>query len=404
MGNNSESALRPLVILGGGVHQLPYINYCSEKKIPNIVIDSNADAIAKDHADLFFHIDTSNEKKVLSEIERNCRREGIAGVLVAGVELAVLGAIISRRFATKFIDLNAAINATDKIARANKFRDCQIPYPRFEIVESVDSVSLSYPFVIKEQEGSGSRGVRIIFSERDRCAAVENFGNRESVAYLAEEFIGGAEISIEAFIHGEVFHYYCFAIRDIEYTRHGKVIEHGSISDPAYDDGIRSQVKMVFEKACSALGLREGPVKGDIIYSSSGPCVLEVASRSAPLAPLISGRIYGVDMVSKHISWVLNRNFVFESPPVPISKSKPVSHRILSHKPGILKYITGVDDARASKGILEVIVLRKLEFPMSLDIPDNSNRILYVVATGRNAVAARENADIALSKIKLVYE
>ena len=68
------------------------------------------------------------------------------------------------------------------------------------------------------------------------------------------------------------------AVRDIESISNGKIIEHGSISDPLYDDTNLNEVKKVFEGACLALGIEEGPVKGDVLYTNSGPCILEVAS------------------------------------------------------------------------------------------------------------------------------
>jgi biotin carboxylase len=395
---------QPLVILGGGVHQIPYAEYCKENNIPTIVIDQNKNAMARDYADLFLNIGTSNDTKVIEVINKYCQKDGIAGVLVAGVELAILGASISKYFKTKSIDIMTAINATNKIIRAEKFKEFGIPAAKFEIVDSIHSVSLNYPYVIKKQEGSGSRGVRVISSKDDLLSAYEDFEGNGNLQYLVEEFICGHEISIEAFIHKGEFYYYCFAVRDIETISNGKIIEYGSISDPLYDDKNRNKVKKVFESACLALGIEEGPAKGDILYTKSGPKVLEVASRSAPLAPLISERIYGIDMVSMHVKWVLGLDFVFKSLPVAFSKSKPVSHRILSHKPGVLKSIIGIDEAKKSEGVLEIIVLKDLNFPMKLDYPDNNNRILYVAATGCNAIRARENADNALSKINLIYK
>tara|TARA_B100000787_G_scaffold145983_1_gene116394 strand:- start:15332 stop:16546 length:1215 start_codon:yes stop_codon:yes gene_type:complete len=404
MKNNSILLKQPIVIIGGGVHQIPYVEYCKENKIPTIVIDQNENAMARDYSDLFLNIDTSNDTEVIEAINKYCQKDGIAGVLVAGVELAILGAKISKHFKTKSISVITAINATNKIIRAEKFKEFGIPSPEYEIVDSIHSVSLNYPYVIKKQEGSGSRGVRVIASEEDIFSAEKDFTGNGSSQYLVEEFIYGHEISIEAFIHKGKFYYYCFAVRDIESISNGKIIEHGSISDPLYDDKNRNKVKKVFESACLALGIEEGPAKGDILYTNSGPKVLEVASRSAPLAPLLSGRIYDIDMVSMHVKWALGLDFVFEPLPLDFSKSKPVSHRILFHKPGILKSINGIDEAKKSKGVLEIIALKDLNFPMVLDYPDNGNRILYVAATGSNAIRARKNADNALSKINLIYK
>ncbi len=404
MKNNSILLKQPIVIIGGGVHQIPYVEYCKENKIPTIVIDQNENAMARDYSDLFLNIDTSNDTEVIEAINKYCQKDGIAGVLVAGVELAILGAKISTHFKTKSISVITAINATNKIIRAEKFKEFGIPSPEYEIVDSIHSVSLNYPYVIKKQEGSGSRGVRVIASEEDIFSAEKDFSGNGNSQYLVEEFIYGHEISIEAFIHKGKFYYYCFAVRDIESISNGKIIEHGSISDPSYDDKNRNKVKKVFESACLALGIEEGPAKGDILYTNSGPKVLEVASRSAPLAPLLSGRIYDIDMVSMHVKWALGLDFVFEPLPLDFSKSKPVSHRILFHKPGILKSINGIDEAKKSKGVLEIIALKDLNFPMVLDYPDNGNRMLYVAATGSNAIRARKNADNALSKINLIYK
>ena len=404
MKNNSILLKQPIVIIGGGVHQIPYVEYCKENKIPTIVIDQNENAMARDYSDLFLNIDTSNDTEVIEAINKYCQKDGIAGVLVAGVELAILGAKISTHFKTKSISVITAINATNKIIRAEKFKEFGIPSPEYEIVDSIHSVSLNYPYVIKKQEGSGSRGVRVIASEEDIFSAEKDFSGNGNSQYLVEEFIYGHEISIEAFIHKGKFYYYCFAVRDIESISNGKIIEHGSISDPLYDDKNRNKVKKVFESACLALGIEEGPAKGDILYTNSGPKVLEVASRSAPLAPLLSGRIYDIDMVSMHVKWALGLDFVFEPLPLDFSKSKPVSHRILFHKPGILKSINGIDEAKKSKGVLEIIALKDLNFPMVLDYPDNGNRMLYVAATGSNAIRARKNADNALSKINLIYK
>jgi biotin carboxylase len=395
---------KPLVIIGGGVHQLPYVKYCQDQNIPTIVFDKNEEAIAGEVSDIFLSVDTSNVSKMIQEIERNTTTCGIGGVLVAGVELAVVGARISKHFNTKSVDVNTAMNATNKIIRAKRLKESGIPQPTFEIVDSIHSVSMGIPYVIKEQEGSGSRGVRVITSELDKLHAVECYAGGGNSRYLVEEFVEGHEISIEAFIHKGEFFYYCFAIRDIELMPDGKIIEHGSISDPTCDTVMVREVKKEFENACNALGIDAGPAKGDVLYTISGPSILEVASRSAPLAPLISDRVYGVDMISTHINWVLDPDFSFNSMPIEFSKSKPVCHRILLHEPGTLTDISGVDEAKKGNGVLEIIMLRELNFPMTLDSPNNGNRILYVAATGADAAQAIINADNALSKINLVYK
>lgn len=394
----------PLIIFGGGVHQIPYVKYCKKNKIPTIVIDKNINCPAKEYADYLLNIATPNDESlnVFNAIINITQKSGVSGVLVAGVELAVLGSFIAKKFKTKSIEPLVAKNAAYKINRAIKFKKYGVPSAKFKIVDNINTVSKNYPFVIKTEEGSGSRGVRIISSKSDFISAKEELSHMNSSKFLVEEFLSGHEISIEAFIYEGKFNYYCFAIRDIEIISDGSLIEHGSISDPLYDKKKIERVKKAFEKACLAIGLKEGPAKGDILFTKSGPKVIEVASRSAPLAPLISDRIYGFDMVSNHIKWSMGLKPIFNSKIINFSKSKPVCHKYLFHKKGVVSNITGIEKAKRLKDVIKIVVLKNLSYPIKLEEPTNTNRILYVVTTGSDTNNARLNADICLSKIKLL--
>ncbi len=396
----------PLVILGGGVHQIPYILYCKQNHINTLVVDQNRDCPAKKYCDYLLCIKTPNNEsvKVYKAIKKIALEFGISGVLVAGVELAILGSFLARKFKTKSIGLLAAKNATNKIDRAKIFRKNYIPYANFEILKDINFCNKKYPFVLKTEEGSGSRGVRVISSEKDHIFVKKEFSALRNTRFLIEEFIRGEEISIEAFIYKSKFNYYCFAIRDIELIANGNLIEHGSIFDPNYDKKKITQIKKVFEKACLSLGLNEGPVKGDIFFTISGPKVIEVAARSAPLAPIISKDIYGFDMISNHIKWSMGEELNFKTKLKNINLLKPVCHKYLLHRKGILNNVTGINKAKKSRGIIRLILLKNLEYPLKLKEPNNTNRLLYVVATGSNVKNAKLNADISLSNIKLSYK
>ena len=396
----------PLIIFGGGIHQIPYIEYCKRKKISTLVIDENKNCPAQYRCDYLLNIKTPNNESlsVFKAINKITLRSGVLGVLTAGIELAILGSFIAKKFKTKRINLSTAKMATNKIKRAIQFKKFNIPYANFEIFDNLVSIKKNYPYVIKTEEGSGSRGVRVISSENDFVSVQNDFLSKKKSKFLVEEFLQGEEISIEAFIYEGKFNYYCFAIRDFQIISNGKLIEHGSISDPKYNKNQIKQVKKVFERACQAIGLSDGPAKGDILITESGPKVIEVASRSAPLAPLISKEIYGIDMISVHVKWALGHKIIFSSKPLDISKSKPVCHRYLSHKKGVVNNIIGINKARESKDVIKIVMLRKLNYPFKLEDPSNTNRLLYVVATGSNAKDARLNAEISLSKIKLSYK
>ena len=396
----------PLVIFGGGVHQLPYVQFCRKKKISTLVVDQNINCVAKKYADYVLNIKTLNSESLITfnKIKSITKKTGVAGVLVAGVELAVLGAYIAKKFKTKGIDPLIAEESTNKIKRAIKLKKNKIPIPKFKIVKKIESIKNKLPFVLKTEYGSGARSVRIISSKIDLISAKNEFSKFKNSKFLIEDFLTGYEISIEAFIYKGKFYYYCFAIRDIEILSGGKIIEHGSISDPKYDKKKIDKVKKIFEKGCFALGIKEGPVKGDILYAKSGPKIIEIASRSAPLAPLISYKVYRFDMISAHVRWSMGLNPFTNSKPKNYSETKPICHKYLSHKRGILSKVNGIDAVKRLKNVIKVVVLKDLEYPIKLYEPNNTNRILYVVTTGSDINIARSNAVKSLSKIQLIYK
>lgn len=396
----------PLLIFGGGIHQIPYIEYCNKLKIPNLVIDKDPDCLAKEITDHLLNIETPNERsiKVYDSIKKILPNLKICGVLVAGIELAILGTFIAKKFKTKSIKQSVSINATNKITRAKKLKKFNVPSPKFKVYNNLNFNLKDYPFVIKTEADSGSRGVRVISSKENIISAKKDLLKLNSSKFIIEEYLKGHEISIEAFIYKGKFHYYCFAIRDIEIISGGKLIEHGSISDPSYDIKKIKEVKKVFEKACLALGLQEGPAKGDILITDIGPKVIEIAARSAPLAPLISKQIYGFDMIPQHIKWVMNIEPSFKLNIKKYSNTIPVCHRYLLHKKGTLLKLDGIDKLKKNKNVLKIVVLKKLKFPLKLENPDNTNRLLYIVTTGIDAKNAILNAKRCLSKINLFYK
>lgn len=396
----------PLVILGGGVHQIPYIVFCKKNKISTLVIDQDKNCLAKTYADYVLNIKTPNSESlnIFNKITKITNKTGIKGVLVAGIELAVLGAFLAKKFKTKGINLSTAIVATNKIKRLIRFKKKNIPISKFKIFKKINSITSKFPFVLKTEYGSGSRSVCVISSKIDLIYAKNKFSKIKNSKFLVEDFLTGYEISIEAFIYKKKFYYYCFAIRDIEIISKGKIIEHGSISDPLYDKKKIDRVKKVFEAGCYALGLNEGPAKGDILFTKFGPKIIEIAARSAPLAPIISNKIYNFDMISAHIRWSMGLNPFSNSKPLDYLNTKPVCHKYLSHKKGILYKINGIEKIKKLKNVIKVIMLKKLKFPIKLDQPDNTNRLLYIVTTGSNVNNARLNAVKSLSKIQLLYK
>jgi phosphoribosylamine-glycine ligase len=94
----------------------------------------------------------------------------------------------------------------------------------------------------------------------------------------------------------------------------------------------------------------------------------------------------------------------FDSKLLDFSKSRPVCHKYLLHKKGVIYNINGIEKVKKLKNVIKIVILKDLIYPLKLEEPTNTNRILYVVTTGSNAEEAKKNADTSLSNIKLLYK
>lgn len=396
----------PLIILGAGPHQVPYIKKCSSLGIDTIAIDSNANAIGKNHSTDFLHLEVSNANAVsiVKTLRSHLGKSRPRGVLCAGIELPILASAIASEFHLTSVSPETAKMCTEKIARKKALKDYLVPSPEYKICLPHNSYEIKkFPFVVKENEGSGARGVYIV---REHSEYIKLLGSLDpNRKILLENYEEGDEFSVEAFIWEGKFYYYCFALRDFEQTDSGSLIEWGSISDPNFEASMVDAVKRVFESGCRALGIQAGPAKGDVMFTKSGARIIEIASRSAPLAPLIAKSVYGFDAVMAQILWAIGENpFQGSLRLVNLSNSLPVSHRILSHKKGVASSIKGVEYAKKSAGVLLLMkFFEENKFPLMLTDVSNTNRLLYVAATGNGAIQARHNANNALDKIKIDY-
>ena len=109
-------------------------------------------------------------------------------------------------------------------------------------------------------------------------------------------------------------------------------------------------------------------------------------------------------MISTHVKWSMGLKLKFGSKLLDFSKSKPICHKYLFHRKGIIYNINGIEKVNKLKNVIKLVILKDLTFPIKLEEPTNTNRLLYVVTTGSNAEDAKKNAEISLSNIKLLYK
>lgn len=392
-----------LVILGAGPQQVPAYLTASKLGIKTLAVDYNPDADARKYADRFLLANVKDKEECV------CRLKELdfcySGIMTYGVEISPVVSAVAKEFQLKGVSEETAFNTTNKCARSEILEKNGVPIPEFDILDSFRLPKFDFPFVIKPSDNSGSRGVRVVKSvEEWESAYAEALSYSSDRKVVAEELLFGEEISIEGFVsHGKM---YVYGFTDRNYIRDGSFdpyfMEDGSSAPSDLAPEIIQAAKDVFSKGAKALGISEGPSKGDLIVTKDGVKILEITSRLSPAFSIFSPHVYGVDPLKNVILWAVGED-VSGSEFLP-TLHKGVAHRYYYHRPGRVKSVKGLDTLKEQPGILSVIMLSRVNVGDILSEASYINRILYVIAVGEDRESAVRFAENALRTIQIETE
>ena len=108
--------------------------------------------------------------------------------------------------------------------------------------------------------------------------AVENSDHKR---VFVEKFIDGKQLSTESMVYGGSC--YTASISDRNYelidTHAPFIIENGGILPADISPADTLAIDTMISKAAQAMGIENGTVKGDIVLSTEGPLIIEMAAR-----------------------------------------------------------------------------------------------------------------------------
>jgi biotin carboxylase len=175
----------------------------------------------------------------------------------------------------------SAVEATrDKQRMRERLAAAEVPQPGFEVLAPGEEPALPYPLVLKPLDRSGSVGViRVddVDGARDAMAWIRRIVGDEHAVLLAERFVPGVEVSVEALLRGGELE--VLAVFDKPDPLDGPYFEETIYVTPSVHAS--PDLARVVADGCRALGLVEGPVHAEARITPDGAIVLiEVAARS----------------------------------------------------------------------------------------------------------------------------
>lgn len=391
--------MKRVLVVGAGPYQIPIIQRMMELGIEVFCVDKNSNAPGYAYAAGHRDIDVLDAQACLAY----ARELDIDGVTTYGATLTLpTVCYIGRALSLPVLPLETAEAARNKFTIKQILADagCNIKGSFFQMhsVEDGTKHQFSLPCVIKPSDGSGSKGVSMVFQESDLEAAIEyacasaRFGS-----FYAESFIPGEEYTVETFVNDGEVHVYAVVKTTFRREVDGSIC-YGHRTPSGLQPGQEASIAEEVTKAVRALNITMGSANFDVILSDEDgkPYIIDCGIRigqnliASHLVPLSRG----VSILDNTIAQALR---------MPVD-ARPktwnyVATRLLIYEPGVITRVKPMDDVIGTQGILDV-VMRKSVGDVLKPYKEKSDTCGWVIAGGESPDEAEAYAQAAKDRLK----
>jgi len=292
-----------------------------------------------------------------------------------------------------------------------------LPVPRFhsfpvgaDPLEHADRVG--YPCVVKPAFLSTSRGVMRADNDLELVAACDRLekilvqkdvarrGGVAATEVLLEQFLPGFEIAIEGLLTDGRLK--VLAIFDKPDQLDGPFFEETIYVTPSrLTKETQDAVALATEAAARAMGLVRGPIHAELRINDSGPWVIEVAARS------IGGQCsrtlrFGRELASLE-ELIIRHALQEDVTSVEREELAAAVMMIPIPRAGVLKEITGIEEARRLPGIEDVIITAHLTQRIAPP-PEGASYLGFIFSRTTTASEAESAVREAHRRLKFTIE
>jgi D-alanine-D-alanine ligase-like ATP-grasp enzyme len=310
-------------------------------------------------------------------IARSAARLPIDGVLAVGDAPTVAAAHAAQLLGLPFHSPDGGWAARDKLTARCRFLAAGLPVPAFlgvprnadprTLVDSRELAGVGFPCVLKPIGLSASRGVIRADDRTSFAAAFERIrellemlpADQASGAetILVEDFIPGREFAVEGVMtHGRLR---VLAIFDKPDPLDGPFFEETIyVTPPELSEEQVEAVSRVVADGAYALGLGHGSIHAECRVNARGVYLLEIAGR--PIGGLCARALQfwrDASMEVESLEAILLRHALGE--PTTQWRREPIASGVMMMpvpRRGVLRGVTGLDRARATRHVTDVII------------------------------------------------
>jgi biotin carboxylase len=352
---------KTILIIGGGLLQVPIIQTAKTMKLKTLVADMNPNSIGFQIADEKIIMSTKDVEGMVRESKKYCLSQSIHGVITAGTDASMTVAAVASAIGLpgiRFVDAEAASN---KVKMRQRLKEHGLPIPRFAPVWSLQDAkeaidSLTFPLVMKPADNMGARGV-IKVNHKDEIPHAFRHAKKfcPTGELILEEYMDGPELSVDALAFDGQIRMTGIADRIIE--REPFFIEVGHNMPSALSPKVLKEVEEVMSGGMRALGIHLGAGKGDIKVTKEGVKIGEIAAR-------LSGGFMSAFTYPLSTGVNLNRAAILIALGETPDNLEPVINRVsiersLLSPAGKLIQIHGTEETKKIDGVNEVFIQSK---------------------------------------------
>jgi len=392
---------KKILIVGGGQWQVPITKKC--KDLGYIVISTNLyeDSPAFEYANYSYVINVLDKDENL----KVAIKHSIDAVITDQSDIAVSTvAYINETLGLNGINTDTAELYTNKFRMREELKANGLNHPRYKLCKNIDEVisfykDINVPMILKPLDNQSSRGIQFL----DNLDDIEVL-YKDTVSYskdgtiLAEEFIGGIELTVEGFKYKNSIHK-SFAVSKKRYFNDMVGVADTLQYQPYFEefniDDIKEINSQIFDK------LEFGITHVEYKYYNDKFYLIEAAIRgggtkvSSHITPIASG----YDTNELLIKTALKENIEFIQNDY---KNKYVILRFFSFYGGKVKNILGLD-IKNHPNIIDL----ELEFNIGdiLEKPiDDRSRVGYFIAYGNTLNELDKIVENIEENVKVEFE
>lgn len=361
------------LVVAGGLAQIELINQLKERGITTVLIDGNANALARPYADKFHQMAIFDIEAV-----KNLAVEEKVDFLItccADQVLLVVAQVSEMLGLPCYIDYQTGQNVSDKKYMKRIFQENNIPTSRHVELTELDwerIKELQYPIVVKPVDAYSSRGVR----KAQNPEELERYFNEAAQisragGVIVEEFVSGTEISVDVYVEDGVAKVLCVSNSEKIADADRFIIFRGRYPVAASDE-ILEQIRVVAQQIADAFQLKDSPMLIQMINTGERVSVLEFCARTGGnMKYLLIKRSCGFDVIKAVIDLAVGLK-----PHVELSKpeNKYIVNDFIYCKPGVFDRFAGVEEMLEQGVITDFRPLRPRGFQV-FGVRSSSDRI-----------------------------